>query len=279
MLQSFDELLQRLGPIAAAMPTDGNGFDAMVDEVARTLAQLPTVTREILAAVVRQHGDWVPVFALCVGLTQEQLKNQLRHRFGTSGWTSLARRSPDDLIAFLDERFGLVQAVEEQREHTWSFGEVLKERLRWSRRQGVRSTVRGRVLEDMVENVLRRLQLPYVMRTTFEGRGQQTAPCDFAIPEGGPGAKIVGAAKGFDSTGSKLTDAVREVEQMAQVRSPLQFIFAVVDGIGWLNRQADLRRLWVLLSRHEIDGLYTLSMLEQFEVDLTRAAKRVGLFP
>jgi hypothetical protein len=44
----------------------------------------------------------------------------------------------------------------------------------------------------------------------------RTAPCDLAIP--GTDAVIVVAARGFDSTGSKLTDAVREVEEMTDVR-------------------------------------------------------------
>lgn len=73
------------------------------------------------------------------------------------------------------------------------------------------------------------------------GRGGQTAPCDLAIPTGGAGARIVVAAKGFDSTGSKLTDAVREVEEIAERR------------------------------------LYTLATLGRFRDDLGDAARRLGL--
>lgn len=277
MLLSFEEFIGYVQPVSSPVSLDGNGLDALVDEVAQVIITLPHITHESLASIIRNNGQWVPVLALCVGLTQEQLKNQLRHRFKTPSWTLLARNRPEELIAYLDERFGLVQAVDNQRNRIWSFADVLKERLNWSRRRGVRSTTRGRLLEDTVEQVLQRLQLPYVMRTTFEGRGRETAPCDFAVPEGGAGAKIVGAAKGFDSTGSKLTDAVREVEQMAQIRTPLQFVYAVVDGIGWLNRQSDLRRLWNLFDSRQIDGLYTLSMLDHFEADLKQAALRLGL--
>ena len=60
----------------------------------------------------------------------------------------------------------------------------------------------------------------------------------------GGNAAIAVAAKGFDSTGSKLTDAVREIEEMADVRLPRQFIMAVIDGIGWKSRQSDLRRIY-----------------------------------
>jgi len=79
--------------------------------------------------------------------------------------------------------------------------------------------------------------------------------CPPRVREIRPGSAV--AAKGFDSTGSKLTDAVREIEEMADVRQARQFIMAVIDGrgdgrrppsqaihhgghrrIGWKNRKA-----------------------------------------
>src|SRR5205823_1424695 len=93
-----------------------------------------------------------------------------------------------------------------------------------------------------------------------------------AIPESGAGALIVCAIKGFDSTGSKLTDAVREVESMAAVRDARQFVHAVVDGIGWLSRQADLRRIHTLWTDRDINGLFSLAQLPAFKADLEQAA-------
>lgn len=84
---------------------------------------------------------------------------------------------------------------------------------------------------------------------------------------------IVCAAKGFDSTGSKLGDAVREIEAMAAVRAPTQFVLAVVDGIGWHRRESDLRRIFELASSGRIDGLYSLAMLDDFRRDVARAAR------
>jgi hypothetical protein len=124
---------------------------------------------------------------------------------------------------------------------------------------------------------VKELKLPYDLRTTFEGRGSRRSPCDLAIPAGGVSAKIVCAAKGFDSTGSKLTDAVREIEAMAEVRLPNQFVFAVVDGIGWKSRKNDLRKIFELLSANSIDGLYTVALLNQFAADLDAAALRLNV--
>ncbi|HEX6701164.1 MAG TPA: hypothetical protein VF101_10580 [Gaiellaceae bacterium] len=120
---------------------------------------------------------------------------------------------------------------------------------------------------------MRDLRLPYEVRTRFEGRGGEPAPADVAIPEGGTRAEIVCAAKGFDSTGSKLGEAVREIREMANVRKPTQFVLAVVDGIGWHRRRADLERIYGLFERGEIDGLYSLAMLDQFRRDVDQAAR------
>ena len=85
------------------------------------------------------------------------------------------------------------------------------------------------------------------------------------------------AAKGFDSTGSKLSDAVREIEEMAEVRLPRQYVFAVVDGLGWHRRQADLRRIFQLWRDQKIDGLYTVAMLADFRAALDDAATRATI--
>ena len=116
------------------------------------------------------------------------------------------------------------------------------------------------------------------MPLRFTGRNNRTAPCDLVIPSGTT-AEIAVAAKGFDSTGSKLTDAVREIEEMADVRQARQFIMAVIDGIGWKNRVNDLRRIYSLWERQQIDGMYTLATLDRFRDDLEYAAHLRGLLP
>ncbi len=66
---------------------------------------------------------------------------------------------------------------------------------------------------------------------------------------------------------------------MAGVRQPRQFIMAVIDGIGWKSRQSDLRRLYDLWARQQIDGMYTLATLDDFRRDLQQAARLRGLLP
>ena len=169
-----------------------------------------------------------------------------------------------------------MERISAEQGRTWSYGDVLFERAS-SRSRAGRAIGRGRDLEDEVESVVKSLVLPYVPRTHFIGRGGRRAPCDLAIPTDGKDALIVVAVKAFEATGSKLTDAEREVAAMADVRHPTQFVYAIVDGIGWLGRKSDLKRIHDLWTKRSIDGLFTLKQLQDFRGALEQAASIHGL--
>jgi hypothetical protein len=218
----------------------------------------------------------LPVLAAVAGLSQERFRTWLQTRFLTAGWVILGRTRPHDLVRALDEDFNLISALSEQRERDWTWADVLA-RVMSPRQRAGHAIKQGRDLEDEVELVLREIGLDFKPRTRFEGTGGDTAPSDFAIPDGGSDTLIAIGVKGFDSTGSKLTDARREIEEMAKVRKPTQFIFAVVDGQGWLRRQSDLRKIHALWSTNRIDGLHTRGSLDDFKAALEDAARRLGL--
>lgn len=275
-LPTYDEYVASLSQLSTAFdPTVTTAEGEAIQGVAVALGSLPVVDRASLAAFVQGDPSSVPVLGLAVGLTQEKLRNVLRHHLGTSAWTVLARTRPDDLIAVLDDHYEVVRLVTVQRARSYVFGDILIARA-GTRRTATAAGATGRRVEDEIEAVARDLGLPYATRTRFQGRAG-TAPCDLAIPVGGAEARIVVAAKGFDSTGSKLTDAVREIQEMAEKRLPSQYVMAVIDGIGWKSRAQDLRRIYELRVTGQIDGLYTLAALPQFRVDLEVAAIRVGL--
>ena len=272
----FEEYLAALGRLTGHIdPTASTSQAQEIRDAARDLDSLAAVDHESVARWVRQNPARVPVLGLTVGLSQERLKNVLRDHFGTSGWVTLALRSPRELIAWLDEDFDLIRLLALQRNRAYEFSDVLIARA-GTRVTATRAGQSGRRVEDEIEAIAVDLDLPYRTRTRFTGRNGQTAPCDLVIPDDDQ-AQIVVAAKGFDSTGSKLTDAVREIQEMASIRRPSQFVIAVIDGIGWKSRVADLRRIHQLWVDGDIDGMYTLSTLDVFRHDLENAARLRGL--
>jgi DpnII restriction endonuclease len=275
-LPSFDGLvasLSKLGGVAIADPEHRLRFRAM----ARRLQQTE-LTRDAIAREVERDPELVPLLGLVVGLSQEALKNTLRVRLGTAGWVNLGRHRASEVVALLDEELALLDQLGHERVEEWEYGDILLERG-GSRGRAGRAIGRGRALEDEVERLVGEagLNLPYALRTQFVGTAGRRAPCDVAVPAGGAEAQIAIAVKGFDSTGSKLTDAAREVATMAEVRQPRQFIYAVVDGIGWHGRRADLRRIYDLWAERRIDGVFTLNMFEEFRDELGQAARRLGI--
>ena len=276
MSAEFDEFLSKISRLRDQSANGARLSDAerKALDVLKTTA---TIDVAALTDLVERHPHAVPFLVSCVGLSLEQLRGELKRLLGVGGWVNIARREPKRLIQTLDQEFGLVEAVRKQHQYSWTFVDVLVERRIWSQHRATTSQSTGRRLEDLVEEILQSFDVPYVMRTRFQGRGNVDAPCDFAIPAGGRNAQIVGAIKGFDSTGSKLTDAVTEITKVAEVRLPNQYVYAVVDGIGWLRRQADLKRIFELYEQRQIDGLYTKRLLDLFMADLSDALRRLDL--
>lgn len=272
---SFDEYLNSLGRLSAHVdPLASTPEAAEIRQAVQSLMDLPVIDVDTIASWIRAHPAWVPVLGLTVGLSQEKLKNTLRHAFETSSWSTLARDRPGELTGLLDEDLDLLRLLRVQRQNTYDFGDILVARA-GPRATATRAGASGRRIEDEIEAIAVDLGLGYQTRTRFTGRNGRTGPCDLVIPDG-TSADIVVAAKGFDSTGSKLTDAVREIEEMADVRLARQFVIAVIDGIGWKSRQADLRRIHSLWESRQIDGMYTLATLGNFRTDVEQAARLRG---
>lgn len=273
---SFEQYLDALGAMTPHVdPTTTTPQTEAIRAAVDSLQTITPVTGQSLAQWANEHPRWAHVLGLVVGLSQEKLLMALKDGLGTSGAITLARDRPDELISFLTDRFEVIEMVNKQANREYGLADVLISRA-GTRVTATRATAAGRSIEDMIEDIAKDLGLPYATRTRFVGRGDQTGPADLVIPDSA-NAVIMVAAKGFDSTGSKLSAAYEEIAKMAAVRKPTQFVMAVVDGIGWKSRKADLRRIHDLWTTNDIDGLYTVSALDQFRSDLEHAARLRGL--
>lgn len=274
---SFQEYLKDLDTIVDVADLVGDSPEApQLRELAYDLLLLDPLSVNVLGSWISGNAVAVRVLGLTVGLSQERLKNICKHRFDTSSFARVAKEYSLELVEYLEDQYSLLMSLQMQRSREYTFGDILVARA------GTRSTASraghaGRTLEDKLEAVVKELGLEYRTRGRFEGRGMETAPFDIAIVNAFGDVQIAVAAKGFDSTGSKLSDAVREIEQMANVRLPSQYVFAAVDGIGWKSRTNDLRRIHDMWATHRIDGMFTSKSLPEFRIAIDLAAKRLGL--
>lgn len=272
---TFDDYLASLSPFVPQSPGAEPEALALCQRATKTVTSLSPLDRRTLADAVASDPAIAPVLAAVVGLSQERFKTWLQGRFATAGWITLGRTRPQELVDALDDDFAVITLLDAQSSRPWTWGDVLA-RIMAPRQHAGGWVQQGRGLEDAVEKVVSELYDDYVPRTRFTGKAGQTAPADFAVPNGAD-ALIAVAVKGFDSTGSKLSDVAREIEQMVEVKTARQFIFAVIDGQGWVRRQGDLRRIHDLWARQLIDGMYTRRQLDDFRAALADAGRRVGL--
>lgn len=256
-------------------PTAPSAAATDIMNAADSLDALPDVDQAALASWLESRPRDAYTLGLAVGLSQEKLKGVVKAQFGTEAWWRPAGAVPAAFIAWMDDAFALVAALDAQRRRNYTFGHILAARGT-TRQTAASAGTAGLLIEDAVEAIVKELGLPYRMRGRFVGRNGDPGPADISIPDF-EHAKITVACKGFDSTGSKLTAAVAEVQDMANVRYADQWVFAVVDGMGWSRRQGDFRRMFRLLEDGRIDGLYALADLDQFRDDLERAGRRVRL--
>lgn len=273
---SFEDYLSSLRRLTPYVdPTTPTPESENLRAATADLESLETISVESLTDWVSRYPRWANVLGLVVGLSQEKLKNSLKSSLGSSGWVTLAKKRPADLVNFFEDEFELVRALESQRGRTYEFADVLIARA-GSRVTAARSQTAGRMIEDRITDIAENIGLPYVARGSFVGRDGRNMPADLVVPSVAE-AQIVVAAKGFDSTGSKLTDAYREIADVANQAYAHQYVFAIVDGIGWHSRLADLHRIHDLWTSKRINGVYTLGSLDQFEEDLRDAAHRAKL--
>ncbi|HZK82057.1 MAG TPA: DpnII family type II restriction endonuclease [Humisphaera sp.] len=106
--------------------------------------------------------------------------------------------------------------------------------------------------------------------------GGVTGKYDFAIPDRHKPLILI-EAKGYGATGSKMTDVVGDANKIIDAkRSDIPFIL-IADGITWMRRMNDLRKLIKLQNEGSIMRIYTTKMAARFVTDLRQLKAEYGL--
>ncbi len=224
-----------------------------------------------VANLLRKDPLFIDVCRLFFGEGQETVAHKMADQLGLKSidWNKIRKivKTEPERIATALVALGLPEAIKVQIEKHWTVEEVLLDRYRTMRGRAIAGQQRGRDLEDRVEAVLRRSSAPFERGVTFIGKGRETAKCDFALPTKDH-PKIIVEAKGFEATGSKLTDFLGDVLKIINAKSYHMYFFLVTDGRGWLNRQSDLKKLVEFHQNGDVDMIYSIARLGDLEHDV-----------
>ena len=154
------------------------------------------------------------------------------------------------------------------RDYTWK--DIIIERLKAGRGSAIKGQTRGRFVENIVENAVRKVFLRYDLRCSFSGKdGLSTEKADFAIPSKN-NPNIIIEVKAYGATGSKQTDVIGDIKKIIDEKRHDTVFILVTDGITWSDRVNDFRKLVKFQNEGFIYRIYTIKMSDELERDLSQ---------
>lgn len=269
-----ERVRQSLDAIKASLaPVDASSLDEFSQRVAGFIETIPAQAEydamDLVALLDTDFDVAKTVFGLFLSLSQDEFKSALRQRGAGSAGITAWRKDREPLLNAL-VGLGLVDVINTitQKPVTWQ--DILLVRLASGRGRAVKGQKRGRALEDFTEAIVNEVfgDKAYEARKSFTCRdGKRTEKCDFAIPTAKE-PHIIIEAKAYAATGSKQTDVIGDVEKVLTCKRPdVQFLL-VTDGLGWLMRLSDLKKITSFQNAGDIYRIYTMAMAEDLRADL-----------
>ncbi len=242
-----------------------------VIEAIQLMPRDATMSRTDLRVLLERDFDAaVTTFRLILDVSKDEFHVALTERLGNGGvGVTRYRRESDRYLAAL-EAMGLLDKFQALVQIPISWQDLLIERLKCGRGSAIKGQKRGRGLEDFVERIVSGIfgDGGYDTRCRFVGAtGTSTEKADFAIPSKEDPSILI-EVKGYGATGSKQTDILGDIEKIdAQKRRDTDLLL-VLDGVTWMSRKNDLRRLIELQNQGRVMRIYTQQMAPDLEADL-----------
>ncbi len=273
---TLDQLLSELAELPADWMDDVAvkliGELKLVVDKLRTLAR--PVTRWDIESALSNNDTFLDITRLFLGKGQEPFSHMLCVALNerSMSWAKLRRlaKSEPERVAGGLEMMGIIDVINDHLNRRWEVEDILIDRYKMSRGRAIAGQHRGRALENEVEAVLKGEGVAFQRGVTFIGKKNETAKCDFAIPSK-EHPMIVIESKGFEATGSKLTDFLGDVLKIVQAKDYHMYFFLVTDGRGWHNRTSDLRKVVEFHQNGDVDMVFTRTRLS----DLAAAVKQI----
>lgn len=209
------------------------------------------------------------VFRLFLEKSKDEYTSTLKNLFPEKGMSKSKgfKKDPDKYVSTLAHLL-LREKMIETLERTYTWKDIIVERLKSGRGSAIKGQTRGRQLEDFVENIVKQVFTSYDPRCSFIGmNGTSTEKADFAIPSK-LNPEIIIEVKGYGATGSKQTDVIGDINRIIQEKRHDSTFLLFTDGITWKERESDFRKLVEFQNKGYIYKIYTKNMESEFLQDL-----------
>ena len=209
------------------------------------------------------------VFRLFLEKSKDEYTSILKELIPEKGMTGKKGFEKDkakylDILQHLLLRERIINTINQQ--YTWK--DIIVERLKSGRGSAIKGQLRGRQLEDFVENIVKEVYASYDPRCSFTGmNGRSTEKADFAIPTK-ENPEIIIEVKGYGATGSKQSDVIGDVNRIISEKRHDSILLLFTDGTTWRERESDFRKLVALQNQGYIYKIYTKKMANEFSDDL-----------
>lgn len=269
--QTLKEVLDALSSL------ESSWRDSFAEKTITLLGSIPTgrsLAASDLQAILDQSNTKeefeirVTAFRLFLDLSQDEFEMELVELLGNGGiGINRYKKDSQRYIAALSN-LGLIETMMEtvSRQVTWA--DLLEERLKSGRGSAIKGQRRGRLLEDFVEERIKKIFDKYDVRCRFQGAsGESTETSDFAIPSK-KDPRILVEAKAYGATGSKQSDTIGTMERIIAQKRHDTTLLLVTDGLTWLSRKSDLEKIVKMQNQGRIARIYTTSMSDFLLSDL-----------
>lgn len=274
---TIEELLGQLKRIPAKwLDDDGRKVLESITNVVDRIGDL-TLDPDLIKTILVEDPYALDVFRLILDMSQDIFANEMSARGIKGDFTSIrikCKKEPEKIAEALIG-LGLADAIDTHRSHRWTLQDVLWDRYGHMRGRAMTAQKRGATLEDSVESILKELKdeigISFDRGGNFVSKSGKQAKADFTVPSRNI-PHIIIEAKGYEATGSKLTDVLGDILKVLNVKDKEAHYFFVTDGIGWYRRLSDLKKIVEHHQQGNIEMIYTMSTLPELKEAIRKIA-------
>lgn len=275
--QTKEELIAKLGEVKTDWKDEF--AETFVAFVKNFDSRPPIKPNHLVDLLLKNYDAGITLFRLILEQSKDEFTETMKALFyensGGSGKSAFLK-NPEKFVEVLD-RSGLTQTLNDLISQSYSWKDIIQERLKMGRGSAIKGQKRGKNLEDFVETLIKQVFDKFEIRKSFTGAsGLSTAKADFCIPSTNhPG--IVIEVKAYGATGSKQSDVIGDVRKIIDEKRSDTYFFLVTDGVTWTARMRDFERLIEFQNQGDIYRIYTQLMQNELLADLQQLKSELNL--